>query len=202
VIVQQIFTHTQDALARLLAQYVGMPRVQSLITTFSAQIQDLENAIYPLDEGRAFWNGTTTPAIGAQLDIIGSLVGINRNGLSDQQYILFIFGKIAQNYSDGTRPTMAVVVQNLFQAQISLIQDYYPAGLGVEAIGSEIPPSLYPIAKAIVEGALGAGIKLTYAAASQDTNVFRFYTSGIDGAVSGFSDIYNPTIGGKYIGLI
>lgn len=202
MIVQKIDTHVQDALDRLLVQYKGLPRIKGLITALVQQIQDLEDAIYDLDQGRQFWNGTTTPAIGAQLDVIGLIVGIARNGLSDQQYILFIFGKIAENFSNGTRPEIATIVNNMFQAQTTIIKDYYPAGIGFEAIGSGIPSRLFELAKGIVEGGLSAGVKLVYAAASENTDVFRFYAPGIDGATNGFSGLSQPSIGGKFIGLI
>lgn len=202
MLAQKITTHVTDALNRLLTQYKGLPGFRSIMVALVDQIQDLEDAIFELDEGRQFFNGTTTPAIGAQLDVIGLIVGIARNGLTDQQYTLFIFGKIAENFSDGTRPTIATVVKNLFQAQVSIIKDYYPAGVGVEAIGSQIPANLYPIAKGIVEGALPAGVKLIYAAASQNTDVFRFFGTGVDGNVNGFSGLSQPSVGGKFIGLI
>lgn len=201
MLAQQITNHVQQALARLLQQYQGRTFVTGLYTALIDQIQDLENAIYELDAGRQLWNGTNSPAVGEQLDQLGTIIGIQRNGLSDAEYLLFLFGKIAENFSDTTIPTILNVVAYLFQAQTVQITELYPAGIGLSVIGTPIPPSLYPVAKALVQAALGAGIQLVFAAASPNTNVFRMYAPG-EGSDNGFGDVNNPNIGGGFIGLI
>ena len=201
MLVTQIDSHVADALNRLLEQYKGRPGIAGLYSSIVEQIQLLENSIFALDAGRQLWNGTDTPAIGAQLDTIGLIVGISRNGLSDAEYLLFIFGKIASNFSDTTVPTILNVIGYLFQAPTVLIQEVYPAGILVEVIGSPLDPSLYPIAVSLVQAALGAGIQLVFIAASPQTDVFRFYAAG-ETTQNGFGDLTNPSIGGGFIGLI
>ena len=202
MLVTQITTHVSDALGRLLQQYQGKPRMMSLISGPAQQIQDLENAIFALDAGRQLWNGTTSPAVGAQLDGIGQLVGIERNGLTDAQYILFIFGKIAENFSDTTVQTILNVIGYLFQAQTLVVQEIYPAGIAFEVFGSSIPPSLWPTANSLIQAALGEGIQLVFGAASSSTNVFRFAAPNVTGQNNGFSSVNDPSEGGGFIGLI
>ena len=197
----KITTHIQDALNRLLEQYKGRPLIAGFYTSFVEQIQDLEDAIFALDAGRQLYNGTSTPSFGEQLDQIGTIVGISRNGLSDAEYLLFIFGKIAENFSDSTIPTILNVIGYVFQAPQVKIQELYPAGIAIEVLGSPIDPSLYPIAIGLVQAALGAGIELVFSAVAPTTNVFRFFASDTT-AANGFGDVNVPGSGGVFIGLI
>jgi len=201
-IVTKITTHVIDAEGRLLQQYKGRPRVQGLLGATVTQIQDLEDAIFAVDAARQLWNGTSVPAVGAQLDAIGDIVGIKRNGLSDAEYILFIFGKIAENYSDTTIPTIGAIIGYLFQGTSVLIQNYYPASISFEVGGSTIPPTLYALARNLVQAALGAGIRLAFGAVSTHDRIFRFAGPGVDGALNGFPDSNVPGSGGVFVGLI
>lgn len=201
MLVTRIDTHVVDALNRLLQQYKGKPRVATLFTSTVEQIQELEDAIYAIDAGRQIYDGTSTPAIGAQLDMIGQIVGIARNGLTDAQYILFIFGKIAENFSDTTIPTILSIIGYLFQAQKVLIQPIYPAGIAIQMLGSAIPISLYPLATNLIQAALGAGINIVYAGAYPTTKVFRFYSPDTT-ADNGWGDANDPSVGGVFVDLI
>jgi hypothetical protein len=197
----QITTHVQDALARLLQQYQGRVRIAGVYTAFIQQIQDLEDAIYALDAGRQLWNGTSTPAVGAQLDGIGTLVGIDRNGLSDQEYILFIFGKIAENFSDSTVSAVLAVIGYVFQAELVLIEEIYPAGLYIVILNPAVPQSLFTVAGNLVQNAIGAGIRLVLVE-SDTLATFRYAGAGVDGATNGYADVNTPGTGGVYAGVI
>lgn len=199
--VTQITTHVQDALNRLMQQYKNKENIAKFYTAFIEQVQKLENATFVLDAGRQLFDGTVTPAIGAQLDVIGEIVGIQRNGLQDDEYILFIFGKIAENFSDTTVPTIVNIISYVFQAQQVKIQEIYPAGIAIQVLGTPIEPRLYPIAVNLIQTALGAGINLVFTGASPTVNVFRFYAPDT-GPNNGFGDVGNPATGGVFIGLI
>lgn len=202
MLVQKIDNHVAQALARLLQQYKGRPRIAGMYTAFVDQIQDLEDAIYALDAGRQLWNGTSSPAIGEQLDQIGTIVGISRNGLSDAEYLLFIFGKISENFSDTTIATILTVVGYLFQAEEVLLQEIYPAGVAIQVLGTTIPSSLFKIAESLVQASLGAGIQLVFMATSPTVNAFRFNGPGVNGATNGFGSLTDPTVGGVFVELI
>lgn len=193
----QITTHVQDALDRLLQQYRGRPNIQGLITAFAQHVQKLENALYPLDAGRQIFN-----AVGKQLDGLGEIVGIKRNGISDAEYLLFIYGTIAENFSDTTIPTIINVINYVFQAQIVLVQEVYPAGLSIQVAGTQLDPALYPIAVAIVQAAMGAGIQLVFIGGSTSVNIFRFFGPGVDGNINGFGDLFNPGVGGGFVSIL
>lgn len=202
MLVTKIDSYVADGLNRLLQQYRGKSKIEGFYTAFLQQFQALEDGAYPVAAGREIWNGIGTPAIGEQLDNIGVLVGIDRNGLSDEEYILFIFGKIAQNNSETTITDVLNVVGYLFQAPTVIIQEIFPAGVAIEIVGTPIAPRLYPIAKQLIKASLGAGIELIFAAVTPAPYAFRFAYPGVNGALEGFGDLLNPSIGGVFVGLI
>ncbi len=197
----QLTNYVQTALSQLLTQYQGRPRIAGFYTAFADQAQELENAIFSLDAGRQIWNGTTTPAVGAQLDGIGEIVGIARNGLSDQEYTLLLFGKISENFSDDTIASIINVTLYVFGAVQILIQEIYPAGIYVVALGATTPTSLFNLVSTLIQNSAGAGIKVVLAQ-SPVTNVFRFSGPGVVGSVNGFGSIYTPGSGGVFVGLV
>ena len=91
--------HRAQGIARLIAQYVGKPRIETLIGIFLDQIQEAENALFELATERFVEN-----AIGVQLDGIGDIVGQERQGLGDDDYRPLIRARIKANNSEGTAP--------------------------------------------------------------------------------------------------
>lgn len=199
--VPKITNYVEDGLSKLLQQYKGRPLIEGMFTAILQEIQALEDGLYDLDRGRQLWDGNEIPAVGAQLDGIGEIVGIFRNGLTDEEYALFLFGKIAENFSQGLVSDIINVAAYLFQAPIMILQPIYPAGVFVEALGIVIPQRLWSLAAQLIRGSLGAGINLVVAG-SDFTNAFRFDGPGIVGAVNGFGDVNDPGAGGLFVGLI
>lgn len=205
MLVTQITNHVQAGLARLLQQYQGLPLLTGFLTAFLQQMQDLENGLFPLDAGRQLFNGTSYPAVGLQLDNLGTLVGISRNGLSDAEYLLFILGTIAENNSDSTINSFLNVVNFIFNPDFALIYQMGMAEINLEVAGSPLSPALYNVAGNIIQNTLGAGIDLGFIATFNETNAFRF--GDINGHISpgtgaGFGDLSNPLIGGLWATLI
>lgn len=197
----KITDYVSNGLSQLLQQYKGRELIVGFFTAFLSQAQKCENALYDIGPLTQLWNGTSIPSFGAQLDGIGQIVGISRNGLPDDEYALFLFGKIAENFSQDTIQDVVTVISYLFQAPINIIQPIYPAGLFVEALGITIPQRLWALAAQLIQGSMGAGINLVVAGASF-TNAFRFDGPGVTGAVNGFGDSTDPSIGGLFVGLV
>jgi hypothetical protein len=186
----KITTHVQDALARFMQQYKGRPRFAAYVSALVDQIQDLENAYFDLDFGRSVYG-----SVGVQLDLLGTLVGISRNGLPDSEYILFILGKIGEDTSDTTIDKVAAVYGILLNSPITQEQDLYPAGVGL-ATGSDIDQSLVQIVWEMVQNSLGAGIRLEFLEVFDPVDAFAF--AGSAGTALGFGDDLNPLTGGKF----
>jgi len=197
VLAPKITDHVQQALNRLLQQYKGKPKYAAFFTVLVQQIQDLEDGIFPLDEGRQFYNGTSYPAEGAQLDGIGEIVGIDRNGLSDEQYRIFILGKIAQNFSDATMPTIIKILDIFFAPVEMVTHELYPAEVDVEMADISLDPAFWQIVFPLIQRALGAGIKLGFITQYDLDNAFTVGDDFGNGSGGGFGDDLNPSVGGE-----
>lgn len=220
MLVSKINDHVAQALGRLLQQYKALaPQyllplnsdnsllpvsgVGALIAVNANEFQNLENAIYALDEGRKYYTGVTFPAVGAQLDGIGALVGIARNGLSDAEYLVFITATIAENFSQATIPDVINVASLLFQVSTFIALELYPAEFALEIPNtSPLQPELYGVVATVLYNTLGAGIGLGFIASYSPTNAFRFSRVGGPPVGGGFGTVSNPALGGRLAGLV
>lgn len=214
----RIPNHVQLAFARFMEQYKQIPTQYTLplvdgttlpTSAFSTvvgvqvnQVQELENALFALDRGRQFFDGTTFPAIGAQLDGIGEIVGITRNGLTDAEYLIFILGTIAENNSDGTTAAVLNIASLLFQVTELVNFELFPAEFDLQIPDTTVlEPELFPVAANIIHNALGAGVGLGFISlypAATPTSSFRFTRVGGPPVGGGFSRVSDPTNGGGF----
>jgi hypothetical protein len=96
--------HVLQAQRRLIEEYLPKPRVKALLCIYTDQIQQLEDALWQLQTLR-FPN----TAEGEQLDVLGVIVGQERQGLDDDDYAAVIMGRIQANRSGGTPPDLYAV---------------------------------------------------------------------------------------------
>jgi len=194
MLITEITNHVEQALEKILQQYKGKPLVEGLLAALVEQIQALENAIYPLDAGRQLYN-----AIGAQLDGIGQLVNLPRNGLSDQEYLVFILGTIAEDYSDDTLQTVDNIVETLFAPTLLLAFEMFPAeaafAVGNSSLINDFGQSSSVVQQAIniIQKSIGGGIGLGSFTVCDPTNAFR--TCRLTGAPAAFSFLTIPVAG-------
>lgn len=189
-----------------MQQYKGKQAIEGMVTSITEQIQELEDVIYALDDGRMLFNGTTYPSVGVQLDNIGEIVGIKRNGLTDEQYLVLILGTIAQNNTDTTIPTILFIINLIFQPQGLHYYEVYPAGIGFDYFDTGLDPALYLLGAQIIQKSLAAGVSLEFIVQYDETNPFAFidlydilpnFPNG-----SGFDDLVDPGQGGLFSTLI
>lgn len=187
--------HVEIALSQLLQQYKGKPRIEGVLAALVQQIQDLEDAIYPLNQYRQL-----AYAVGEQLDGLGEIIGLARNGMDDDTYRLFLIGTIAKNYSDTTITTIDTILALLLEPEFLLIFETFPAEIQVQFANSTRDPALFPLVALLVQQALGAGIKLGSLTVFDEENPFRFEKlptqQGPQG--EGFGDALNPGSGGLF----
>lgn len=96
--------HKAQGLARLIAQYVGKPRVEQILCIYLDQVQLVESMLWALITER-----TIETAVGTQLDGIGDIVGQERQGLSDDDYRPLLRARVRANNSEGTAPDVISV---------------------------------------------------------------------------------------------
>lgn len=146
--------YVASALARLMTQYKAAPNLQGVIEAVLKPLNAFEQNLGDMDSVRYL-----PAAIGAQLDLIGRIVGIEREpGQSDAEYLLRIYAQIKINTSEG-QPEQAIQVFQLFTGapQVRLFE-MFPARV---QIASEYdPPNQAAIDTIInaVDRALPAGV--------------------------------------------
>ncbi len=209
--ITQITTYVSDVANLIISQFKGRQRLTGLINIFVEHAQLIENALFPMIQYRQL-----SYAYGAQLDVIGAIVGISRNGLDDATYYVFIVGTIAKNFSDTTSAAMLNIVQTLYQAQYVFKKDPNsqpppPEGaqtrsgwIAFGVVNPQTSESLYPIIEQIIEEALGGGIALTYVSTAESNANGVFSCAGPAPWVGGYGAYsYAPdaSVGAPYCAL-
>lgn len=183
----QITNHVQAALNRLMQQYRGKVGLEAFLSALVTQIQELEAAIYGIDQGRQLYNGN---AQGVQLDGIGELVGVPRNGLDDAEYLVFILATIGENTSDTTITKVIAIILLIFGAQSIVFDEIFPAAIGFQLGSPTLDPSLYNVAIDLIINSLGAAIGIGYVSTYTQGESFSFLNS--PGKGKGFTRVGSP----------
>lgn len=98
------------------------PVMQGLLKSQLREIQKLEDLTFQLLNER-----NVNDAVGVQLNVIGSIVGEDRQGRSDVEYREAILNRIALNRSDGTPPVILDLLSILSGSSVPNIFEHYPA---------------------------------------------------------------------------
>lgn len=147
--------HIAAALSRLPAQF-QKTKIQNLIRAFTYPAQELEQALWAVLTQRSIKN-----AIGAQLDVIGGIVGQARNGMNDDDYRRYISARVAAERSQGT-------LEDLYGIATLIVNDTTitfegrkepPATLRFTVKGG-ITDQLAAVLYVFLHIAVGAGIRL------------------------------------------
>lgn len=106
MIPEVIYDHFDAAIDRLIEHFSGEDKtvLRGLVGAYVAQIQDLEDTTWQVIWGRLLdpAPGRTEQAEGVQLDTLGQIVGVDREGLNDDEYREAIRLQIIVNKSFGT----------------------------------------------------------------------------------------------------
>jgi hypothetical protein len=188
----QITTHVTDALGRLLGQYQGATNLRNLLTALVNPIQDIEDELTEMNVAR-YLGGAT----GAQLDILGSIVGIPRGtGISDATYAQQIAGQVKINTSQG-QPEQVIQAFQLFTGGNTVILQELIAAVILQS--TWLPPdqaSADAVFLLLLE-VLPAGVRCSGIVSFDPDMAFAY-----DGALPGYGyDDGSGTVGGKYARL-
>lgn len=152
-------THVEEARARLLSQYAG--RLERDLDPVSAQVQDVEDALWAVWSGR----GVST-ATGHTLDLLGRIVGEDRQGESDALYRIRIRARIQANLSDGTWDDIHRVMSILLDTQWPLATvsgaELPPAAFQYRVDGLVLSADQIKILTSFLRSIRGAGIELRF----------------------------------------
>ncbi len=116
--------HIEEGLAKLIEQYKEADVFKEWVCTYLKQVQEFEDAVWQVIEDRWLANSE-----GVQLDILGKIVGLDREGLSDELYRGAIRVQIRINRSFGTPIDMLDVARFALGVNYPTIryQEFYPA---------------------------------------------------------------------------
>lgn len=154
-------TATLESETFRLAQYIrGKPNMEAVLDAHGLSAEALAAAFTQLDTDRL-----TDNAFGAQLDLLGEIVGQPREGLSDADYRLRLQAKILLNRCSGTAEEILAIFTLLVpDATVIELRDYPPASFklmlyAVTFTGSEAATLSKILNKA---RAAGVGSRLHY----------------------------------------
>lgn len=152
-------THAEEARARLISQFQGL--LERDLDPVSAQVQEVEDALWSVWDGRGVLTAT-----GYTLELLGRIVGEDRQGESDALYRIRIRARIQANLSDGTWDDIHRVMAILFDGAWPLAavtgSEYYPAALTYNVDGIVISADLLKIVLRFLRVIRGAGIELRF----------------------------------------
>lgn len=191
----EIENHDEITKDRLKFQFKDSPNVLSFTEILTDQIQDLEDAFNGLLTKRDIENST-----GQQLDGIGEIVGIERQGLDDDEYRLRIYFQIARNTSEGTIEDLINTLRILTGAEQVIVQEYFPASV-TAMVGKSIPADLGDTTLVLIQDVVSAGVRVDSIGTFDEENYFSYIGSVSDGS-NGYGDINDANIGGKYASLL
>lgn len=120
----QTTDHAAEAVGKLIQQFKGKENLEAFVQAFSALVQDMEDTLFDLLLKR-----TIELSEGAQLDGLGEIVGIAREGKTDALYRNAIQAQILLNISSGTPEEIMTIIGLLLGSFTDLqFQEYYPLG--------------------------------------------------------------------------
>ena len=189
--------HEALAIARFIEQYKTKPNLNALLKSLGTeQVQDIEDALC------AFYDRLNIDLmVGAQLDGIGQIVGIVRDGKNDEVYRIYIKVKIGANNSQSSIENIITVWKILNGNELVQITEIYPASL---QIGSDflIQPPFDSLIKELLEDVIAAGVRLEGILVFDPDNAFAFDEPINNLNTGGFGDLLVPGIGGLFAGYV
>ena len=132
--------HVDQGYERLLEVFKDKPNIKAMIEIYFEQHDDLEKAILEVLNSRHFSEINTV--IGAQLDVIGELVGQDRNGQSDADYRKSLQFRVGVNTSNSTPAYILNLLKTVTESTRVRYFPYYPAAYIMEFNGDSVPQNL------------------------------------------------------------
>ena len=180
----------------LITQYKNKPRLRALLQSYLDELEELKVAREQVRV--AFRLGD---AFGAQLDILGKIVGAARQGFDDAAYEQLVRAYIRAQKSEGKPEDIYAVFRILLDpGDLMVLDEYYPMSF-VLRLASDAGLNL-SVLKALLTIAKGQAVRasLVY---GRKTRVFKTApgaTSVINTNI-GLGDVGNPAKGGLLSGV-
>lgn len=185
-----VVDHINEAKGKLREMYKKKPNIEGLIDAIMGQLQPIEEALNGIATKTSIYD-----AEGVQLDLLGLLLDLERQGFTDELYRIRLLARIAQNVSKGTGEDIINVYKLLMRARYVQLEENYPAGVKVTAVGANQIGDISDI-KAATKGAALGGVSLdTFAVVG---NVPFCFADDTDPLGQGWGDLNDPSVGGEW----
>lgn len=163
--ISHITDHTEKANSYLLQQYKDRPNIKALLDSIIEPMQHIEDKAYEL-----YIQYYLPVATGYHLDRLGAIVGVNRQGRSNDSYRYAINLGIISNNSSATANEIITILKSIYIADKIEYLESGTAYFQIYVQGIEPPES---INKLLLE-LKPAGVSVPSVIYSDDSNVFRF----------------------------
>lgn len=172
-LIAQNTTHA-DRVSRLIEQWSGKPDLASILRSYLAQAQDIEDALFEIISERCL-----DVAVGVQLDTLGRLVKQPRTTASDDRFRTAIRARIAINKSNGTAEDLIRVASLLLTefGEAFELRDEPPAQVRVTVIDALQSGDPDLLAALLNEARLG-GVRLLFQHNDEATALERLSWGG------------------------
>lgn len=117
-------THPEQGEERLTSQWANSPNVKALLDSWQTSLESVEDTLFDLLNERSI-----TTAVGEQLDVIGRIVGEDRQGKSDDFYRSALMGRIVANTSDCTTEAVLTSLRTVCGTEGVNFFEHYPSEL-------------------------------------------------------------------------
>lgn len=176
--------HADQAVERLSSQFraAGMGQdtnnIEEFLRALVDPFQDVEDTLWQL-----FTERTIMTAVGAQLDVIGRIVGFPRNTTDDDLYRLYLLGQIKALRSRGTINDLVELVQLMLfgtTGQVHLTE-YFPAAVIIFVDSTVVTPDLALAIVYFLKIAKGAGVRVFFEYAMDPNGQLLRFDSNVVG---------------------
>jgi hypothetical protein len=147
--------HLAAMRARLISQFQGLPNLDAFIHAAGDQLNDIDEFF-----GQLASLLTLQTAVGAQLDVLGVILGQSRNGLTDSPYRTLLQARVSAYASTGSVESLIQILMSLGGAQTVRVLESSLPDITVTILGLNSPVTHRDILTAM-QLAKPAGVSLT-----------------------------------------
>lgn len=195
-----------QGLAWLTSAYVAQPNVRAMLAVYLAPFQEIQTALFEVYVGRMLANATLydLPEMNAVLDVLGNIVGVARQGLSDEEYAILIRVCALCNRSSGTMADWSTIVGILQSSGASSGILTWEQGIRAFELGLwdiQIPPSILAgmLSRARPSGITGF---LSYSTWPDGNDVGWSSLSDSSAGEAGWGSVSSTSAGGDMVAVL
>jgi hypothetical protein len=101
----QITDYNSRVLSLIIEQFKEKETVKGIPRAMNIQANDLEEALFEIRDN--YW---ITTAVGVQLDVIGHILNIPRDGRADEEYRTFLLSRVGASFSGTPEEIIATLI--------------------------------------------------------------------------------------------